>query len=105
MEKILGMKKYSSYNLITKENDVIILSYEDYDKLPQDIKREVKFIMAIKKDLVDFSDKPPKWFIDFANKQEEYWAKQLMFNEIIVKRIDSLEHRLDHLVKKNNLKE
>jgi len=106
MKKLHNFKKYSTYNQITKENDVIILSYEDYDKLPQNIKLEVRFIMAIRKDLIDNDDTPPKWFLVWAKQNKlEMDSRFLEIKQYIDKKIDDLDYRLDNIVKLNNLKE
>jgi len=51
--------------------------------------------MAIRKDLIDNDNIPPKWF-EAWNKNEFQPLKQ---------KVDYIEHRLDNIVKLNNLKE
>ncbi|MDR2557803.1 MAG: hypothetical protein LBC33_03120 [Mycoplasmataceae bacterium] len=44
------------------------------------------------------SSQSPKWFVEFATRQEQ-------FNQMIIERLDNLDRRLDNLIKKNKLLE
>ncbi|MDR2557793.1 MAG: hypothetical protein LBC33_03055 [Mycoplasmataceae bacterium] len=51
------------------------------------------------------SNQPPKWFVEFAIRQEQFNQEVREFMVYVVKRLDSLDRRLDNIVQLNHLKE
>ncbi len=65
------------------------------------------FTMSFEKDLVSPPevDKEPSWFKKFRIQNDKRWEEQCEFNKKINSRLDTIDNRLDNLVKVNNLKE
>lgn len=94
-------KIYLTYNQITKEYDVYILSENEYDQLSNQEKNNVKYMILRKKNGSNppSPPQPPVWF--------QYWCENSFKPAIksIEQRLDKVEQRLDNIVQKNNLKE
>lgn len=106
-----NIKTYSTYNEINKNNkDVMEISKECFESLPQSEKEEYKYLMTKDKSKIN----PPKnptdhelllLILSKVEKLEEFKVNQEKFNQYLVDRFDKLDSRVDKLIKLNNLKE
>jgi len=118
---MMKTKKYSSYNEITKEYDVYILSKDQYNQLSEKEQQEVKYMVLKKKTKVPPPPEPPLWFQywtktiflptiaeikqEIANTRAEFKKEIAEVKTELKQEIARVNSRLDNIVKKNNLKE